>query len=102
MLSYIILSVITLNVMFHSIERGFNAVRHFADLCHSECHKAESCHAELHYTECYYTECLVPFNRKRVIKLRAFMLSVIKPSVVILNVVAPSIEKGFLCCETFC
>ncbi len=76
-------------------------MRHFSDLSYSEC-QAESSYSLLHCTECYYTACSVPFNRKRVIKLGAFMLSIIKPTVVMLNVVAPSIEKGFLCCETFC
>ncbi len=76
-------------------------MRHFADIRYSEC-QAESGYSLLHCTECYYTGCSVPFNRKRVIKLRGFMLSVIKHSVVTLNVVAPSIEKGFLCYETFC
>ncbi len=100
MLSVIKPSVVMLNVVAPSIEKVFYAVRHFADLSYSEC-QAESGYSLLHCTECYYTECSVPFNRKRVIKLRGFMLSVIKPSVFILNVMAPSIEKGFLCSETF-
>ena len=67
----------------------------------AECHYVECCYAECCYAECHYAECHLCrvahtsfFAERRYAEchMQAFLLSVIKLSVVMFKVMAPTVE----------